>query len=219
MDDAQDAVISDIEIPYPLMKGNARMALGAGYFEVPLFTPLTRFLWTGCSPAEFPNEMEEFDYDPMKVYFSGPFKEPIECKWLWQSKSSSEAAAENDWEEPPPFFDSILNLYPWGKYVVPEGVEYREVELYDSADEPDVEQIEELAAWVISRRGEGQTGRVLVHCQAGLNRSALVAARALMVAKGMTADDAIGLIREKRSPTCLCNPTFERFLRKFDAKS
>jgi len=58
-----------------------------------------------------------------------------------------------------------------------------------------------------------EDGPTLVHCQAGLNRSSLVAARALVLG-GMTADDAIALIREKRSPACLCNPAFERWLRQ-----
>lgn len=38
---------------------------------------------------------------------------------------------------------------------------------------------------------------VYVHCQAGMNRSALVVARALM-AQGMTADEAISLVRDRR---------------------
>jgi protein-tyrosine phosphatase len=42
--------------------------------------------------------------------------------------------------------------------------------------------------------------------------SSLVTARALVLS-GLTADEAIALIREKRSPACLCNPSFERWLR------
>ena len=38
--------------------------------------------------------------------------------------------------------------------------------------------------------------------------------RRALVLGGMTADDAIALIREKRSPACLCNPSFERWLRQ-----
>lgn len=38
---------------------------------------------------------------------------------------------------------------------------------------------------------------VYVHCQAGMNRSALVVARVLM-ARGMSAEDAIDLVRERR---------------------
>lgn len=68
--------------------------------------------------------------------------------------------------------------------------------------------VEGAAHWVAACR---QTGPVLVHCQAGLNRSSLVTARALML-DGMTAEAAIGLIREKRSPAALCNTAFEAHL-------
>jgi len=54
---------------------------------------------------------------------------------------------------------------------------------------------------------------VTVHnCQAGLNRSSLVAAYALMLA-GATAADAIELLRQERSPAALCNPAFADWLR------
>lgn len=67
--------------------------------------------------------------------------------------------------------------------------------------------VDAIAAWVNSC-----TEPVLVHCGFGLNRSALVAARALML-RGHSADEAIGLIREKRSEYCLTNPHFEKWLR------
>ena len=66
-----------------------------------------------------------------------------------------------------------------------------------------------IATWVNTCR---ETAPTLVHCQAGLNRSSLVAARALVLG-GRTPDEAITLIRRKRSPACLCNPAFERWLR------
>jgi protein-tyrosine phosphatase len=53
----------------------------------------------------------------------------------------------------------------------------------------------------------------LVHCQAGLNRSGVVVAYALML-NGMSAAEAIARIRERRSPAVLCNPQFERWLRR-----
>jgi protein-tyrosine phosphatase len=54
-------------------------------------------------------------------------------------------------------------------------------------------------------------GIVTHNCQAGLNRSSLVVATALML-DGMTAGEAIALIRAVRSPACLCNPAFEEWL-------
>lgn len=81
--------------------------------------------------------------------------------------------------------------------------------LYDDAGGVDGTTIDTIAKLVNECRREGKT---LVHCQAGLNRSALVTARALML-DGMSADDAITLLR-KRSPMVLCNLTFEAWLRE-----
>lgn len=56
-------------------------------------------------------------------------------------------------------------------------------------------------------------GVTLVHCNAGLNRSGLIAALALML-QGRSADAAIELLRQRRSPEVLHNKTFERWLRQ-----
>jgi protein-tyrosine phosphatase len=109
----------------------------------------------------------------------------------------------------PAFIEHVVSLYPWEAYTLQKmPASYLEVMMLDSEDQG-YDQVDELAAWVNNRRQEGP---VLVHCQAGLNRSSLVAARALMLG-GMTADEAITLLRSKRSPACLCNPAFERWLR------
>jgi protein-tyrosine phosphatase len=57
--------------------------------------------------------------------------------------------------------------------------------------------------------------RVLVRCQAGLNRSGLVMAL-ILIREGHTADEAIHLIRSQRGQAALCNRTFERWLRSTD---
>lgn len=51
--------------------------------------------------------------------------------------------------------------------------------------------------------------RVLVTCQAGVNRSALIAAIA-MVLSGLSADDAITRIRAARKPESGCMPLFNQ---------
>jgi protein-tyrosine phosphatase len=53
--------------------------------------------------------------------------------------------------------------------------------------------------------------KVLVRCQAGINRSGLVVALA-MLRMGWTADAAIARIREVRSPYALFNQSFTRYL-------
>lgn len=113
----------------------------------------------------------------------------------------------------PDGFDYVLSLYPWGQYELPEGTERREVRMYDALDQA-MDQVEEIALDVADRLAGKQT--VLVHCQAGCNRSGLVAARALMLWKGYTSDQAIKLLRESRSPLVLCNQTFENYLRSLD---
>jgi protein-tyrosine phosphatase len=82
------------------------------------------------------------------------------------------------------------------------------LKMADSEDQ-DMSMVDAAAGWVNQCRASGQ---VLVYCWAGLNRSGVVTARALMLG-GMTADEAIGLIRERRSPACLSNKAFEAWLR------
>ena len=110
-------------------------------------------------------------------------------------------------------FDFVLSLYPWGKYLLPEGCERLEVKMFDSLDQP-MEMVDELAGEVAQRLAAGQT--VLVHCQAGLNRSGLIAARTLMLWKNITADEAIAKLRGARCDLVLCNRAFEEYLRSLD---
>lgn len=59
-----------------------------------------------------------------------------------------------------------------------------------------------------------QRHTVLVTCNQGRNRSALVAALALGQVTRLSADDLIHLIREKRSRYCLSNPHFRAILQR-----
>lgn len=108
----------------------------------------------------------------------------------------------------PSDFKHVVSLYPWEAYVVAEGTAYTKVEMYDSADTPVKGTVDRVAEQVVRALNDGQT---LVHCQAGLNRSNLIAARALTML-GWTIFDAIALLRAKRSPLVLCNKTFEQWL-------
>lgn len=107
----------------------------------------------------------------------------------------------------------VVSLYPWETYRVEHEIRsVLSVVMYDSADQG-FAQVNAIAAWVNVCRHSGPT---LVHCQAGLNRSALVAARALMLRDGLSGAQAIALLREKRSPAVLCNRTFEAWLKTAD---
>lgn len=111
------------------------------------------------------------------------------------------------------FFKNVISLYPWEQYTLPEGCERTEIRMYDAGSMPDIEQLHQIAEAVVVAVSEGPT---LVHCQAGLNRSGLVAGLAL-VKMGRTPQEAVDLLRSKRtnpdgtSPV-LCNPTFAQWL-------
>lgn len=109
----------------------------------------------------------------------------------------------------PTFIKHLVSLYPWEKYTVNHDLDSSLiVRMYDSTDQA-FDQVDAIARWVNDSRDWAPT---LVHCQAGLNRSSLVVVRALMLG-GMPVGEAIALVREKRSPACLSNPSFERWLR------
>ena len=91
--------------------------------------------------------------------------------------------------------------------------------MYDSSDWPDLDQVCAIASWVNTCR---ETGTVLVHCQAGLNRSGLILAAA-MILGGWDVQHAIEHLRTERSPAVLCNQTFvkalEQFAKQYTGKS
>lgn len=110
----------------------------------------------------------------------------------------------------PEQFRFVVCLYPWGmgSYTLHASQVFVQAHLYDSAAMPDSGTVDAIAKAVLGFMAAGPT---LVHCQAGLNRSGLVSARALIL-DGMPPADAIRLLREKRSEAVLCNPAFERWL-------
>ena len=108
------------------------------------------------------------------------------------------------------FFSHIFSLYMWEQYKVGPNTKVIEVKMYDSASNPvDVETVNDMAEQVVAALAEG--GNVLVHCQAGINRSNLVAATAL-IKMGYAPADAVALLRERRDPAVLANKTFERHI-------
>lgn len=102
----------------------------------------------------------------------------------------------------------VVNVAPWYQYTAKHSLHsYLQCFMHDS-EEQAMHQVPALARWVRACTDDGPT---LVHCQAGLNRSALVAACALVLA-GHRATDAIALLRHQRSDAVLCNPAFEQWL-------
>lgn len=108
----------------------------------------------------------------------------------------------------PDHIEHVVSLYPWEAYSIRhEAKSMLAVRMYDSLDQA-MGQVDAIADWVNVCRADGPT---LVHCQAGLNRSGLVAATAL-IRGGMVPVDAIALLRAKRSPAVLCNKAFVAWL-------
>lgn len=103
-------------------------------------------------------------------------------------------------------FDLVISLYKeWGSGPA-DGVEEHHLRIPDGElSEGQIREVRKLSQ-VVRRAVEGGR-KTLVRCQAGYNRSGLVVALAL-VDMGYTPEDAIALIREKRSPYALFNGYF-----------
>jgi len=109
-------------------------------------------------------------------------------------------------------FDLVVSLYPWGRYKTTAGTILQEYRLYDGPN-VNVEAVEEASDMV--KAALDLNLDVLVHCQAGMNRSSLVVVRTLMK-QGMTARDAIHLLRKNRHEEVLFNKEFEAWLISLD---
>jgi hypothetical protein len=112
-------------------------------------------------------------------------------------------------------FDCVVTLYAWAA-PANWGVEERRFGFPDAnIIEEYIPTIVELAQWAHAKWAAGK--KVNIRCQAGLNRSGLVTALTLMIS-GMSAQDAINTLREKRSDYVLCNGEYERWL-KYEANT
>ena len=109
----------------------------------------------------------------------------------------------------PAAFDSVVCMYghanPIGYYVREQRYGIADAELNEES-KPEIRQ---LADWLHSEWKLGK--RVAAKCQAGWNRSGLIAALVLLK-EGYSAEDAISFIRSKRSPHALSNPHFVKFI-------
>jgi protein-tyrosine phosphatase len=103
-------------------------------------------------------------------------------------------------------FDLVLSFYSRHGHGPAAGVPSRYAHIPDGIlTDLDLDTVRDFAQLGVTAIRSGQT--VLARCQAGLNRSGLLTAF-ILLDLGHTADDAIALIRERRSPYALCNPTF-----------
>lgn len=79
------------------------------------------------------------------------------------------------------------------------GLEGLHLPVFDG-EAPTPEQLESALAFIGRHRGEG--GGVLVHCAAGIGRSATVAC-AVLIEEGQEVLAAIGQVRRRRHPSCV----------------
>ena len=106
-------------------------------------------------------------------------------------------------------FDTVVTLYAWAS---PVDWYVKEVRLgFFDHSEVDLDEHDLAHAARAAYRDWSRGKRVLVRCQAGWNRSGLITALVLLL-DGKTPDDAIALLRERRSPNALCNRDFVRWL-------
>jgi hypothetical protein len=108
-------------------------------------------------------------------------------------------------------FDAVVTLYAFARPVdwFVEELRWGIMDDRENAIGFDPETMRETVAWAHRRWKNG--GRVLARCQAGLNRSSLVAALVL-VRDGMEPQQAVDVIRHNRSGQCLFNKEFYRFV-------
>lgn len=109
-------------------------------------------------------------------------------------------------------FDAVATLYavasPVDWFVVERRWGVPDADIYAWNDAMYYE-LGDMVRDMSNRILDGQ--RVLIRCQAGINRSGLVTALILM-RQGLTAAEAIEKIRSRRSKVCLANSSFVEFL-------
>ena len=100
--------------------------------------------------------------------------------------------------------------------------QYR-VPVDDSRQEPDISNLEKWSMEVVYkiahelRRARTEGSAVLVHCAAGMQRSAASVAMYLIATENITTDQAVSFIRSKREIAFLPEANFDRSIRGFEA--
>jgi len=108
-------------------------------------------------------------------------------------------------------FDAIVTMYAWARPADWNIQEFRYGVPDASIKDIDLGRLRQAVEFGYDRWKSGD--RVLVRCQAGLNRSGLVTAL-IMIKDGLTPIEAINTIRESRGPDALFNENFHAWLLK-----
>ena len=133
---------------------------------------------------------------------------------LWQGGTSREQVLDREqlltrfYETERPFH-AVATLYAWAA-PYQWGVEERRLGFPDDTLRREyLPQLESIAAWTHEHWAAGRS--VLIRCAGGMNRSGLITAMTLMNS-GHSADAAITLVRQGRSPDALSNRSFIDYL-------
>lgn len=155
------------------------------------------------------------DIDPFTVKLSGyrlDNGQPFEAPWISHIEGNLYQGGGCKGLVLPELFLTVVELSRSGRYTVRhEGVHRYVGVMADEQVEPNYDEVLQLATHA---RDALSVGPVLVHCQAGLNRSGLIAGMTLVL-MGYSPEQAIHILRQRRSPAVLHNATFERFLMNF----
>ena len=106
-------------------------------------------------------------------------------------------------------FDSIVTMYAWARPADWNVQEFRYGVPDASIKDIDLNRLRQAVEFGYDRWKQGD--RVLVRCQAGLNRSGLVMAL-ILIKDGFTPYQAIDLIRQRRTDIALFNENFVNWL-------
>jgi hypothetical protein len=102
-------------------------------------------------------------------------------------------------------FDAIVTMYAWARPADWNVQEFRYGVPDASIKDIDLQRLRQAVDFGYDRWKQGD--RVLIRCQAGLNRSGLVLAL-ILIKDGSTPEQAINLIRESRGEDALFNTNF-----------
>lgn len=108
-------------------------------------------------------------------------------------------------------FDLRIDLYAGGEGIKAERLIFTplgdsDIRSWLPREFAELRQALDAAVWALDR-----DKRVVINCQAGLNRSGLLCALVLMT-YGKLGQDAISHIRDRRHQWCLCNASFVRWI-------
>jgi hypothetical protein len=106
-------------------------------------------------------------------------------------------------------FDCVITMYAWAN-PTDWGVEEIRYGIPDSdINDANIKKLLDIAYWGYQRWLSGE--KVLIRCQAGLNRSGLITSL-ILIMDGLSPMAVVNLIREKRTPFALFNQNYVTWL-------